>query len=157
MMWEVFGAQCDRELMRSKELLASLPTPTEGVNNIKEECSRGTHKQTNKTNNNTHLECTVWLYTDPSLCEATPAYSLSISYKFSLPSLVPWDGPVSHSFTRVDQSILAIINITQYSIIRRCWNSKISMYLMNVSYLEKKKMSQHRCSFRLNILGTIFI
>lgn len=44
MMWEVFGAQCDRKLMRSKELLASLPTPTEGVNDIKEECSTGTHK-----------------------------------------------------------------------------------------------------------------
>lgn len=145
-MWEVFGAQCDRKLMRSKELLASLPTPTEGVNDIKEECSTGTHKQTNKTNNNTHLECTVWLYTNPSLCEATPAYSLSISYKLSLPSpssttplktcALRW---TSQPFFYTCQSILAIINITQYAIIRRCWNSKISMYLMNVSYLEKKK------------------
>lgn len=35
-MWEVFGAQCDRKLnrtmsMRSKELVASSPIPTEGV------------------------------------------------------------------------------------------------------------------------------
>lgn len=35
-MWEVFGAQCDRKLnriinMRSKELLASFPVPTEAV------------------------------------------------------------------------------------------------------------------------------
>lgn len=36
MMWEVFGAQCGRELnrivrLRSKELLASSPIPTESV------------------------------------------------------------------------------------------------------------------------------
>lgn len=61
MMWEVFGAQCDRKLMRSKELLASLPTPTEGVNDIKEECSTGTHKQTKRTT--THILSVLYGYT----------------------------------------------------------------------------------------------
>lgn len=49
----IFGAQCDRKLMRSKELLASLPVPTRGVKDIiKEECSTGTHRK-NKTKHHT--------------------------------------------------------------------------------------------------------
>lgn len=184
-LWEVFGAQCDRKLnrtisMRSEELLASSPIPTEGVQDNGHR-KRSVAWQQEPTANNLRQECILWLYINPSfqarlnrprhfVTTAQPLFFSSNPFRF-----LPQSGPsttVSHleprrsglvkhtnrlrkrhkpkpPFTHVNQSILAIINITplvQYH--KKMLKFKYSYVPCEFQYLKQKtKTSQHRCSF----------
>lgn len=65
-MWELFGAQCDRKLtrtmrMRSKELLASSPIPTKGVEDNRQH--KGVLHYNRNLQKTTHIRSVLYGYT----------------------------------------------------------------------------------------------